>query len=129
MFNLPLKIKATERTPLLEYNPKDKTFNVIGVSIPDDAKMFYGPILLWVDSYTKTANQQGITINVDLDYFSIQSSLILLRILKKFESLPETTINWYFDDNDTEEIANDFSTMINIKFNLINKNTENNKEI
>jgi hypothetical protein len=128
MFDLPLKIKATEKTPLLEYNPIERTFSVIGVSVPEDAKMFYDPILLWVSGYVKSNTNGGMTININLDYFSTKSSLILLKMLKKFEVLPNILINWYYDDSESKEIGDDFSTMVNLTFNLIDKNPDIYKE-
>lgn len=130
MYNLPLKIKATERTPSLEYDPKGPTFNMIGISVPDDAKSFYAPILEWVQGYVKEDIKTPLTINIDLDYFSIQSASVLLKIIKYFDILPNVTLNWYFDDKDTEEIGHDLASMVRMKFNHINKNPEyyNNSE-
>jgi len=85
--NVPIRIKATERTPLMEYLPKELTFNMIGVSVPDDAKSFYAPVLTWIESYIKNNTTEKLTINIDLDYFSIQSASILLKILKLFDTL------------------------------------------
>lgn len=121
MYNIGLKIKATERTPLLEYIPRDNVFNMIGVSVPEDANKFFEPILKWIDGYIRTNNTKPITVNFDLDYFSIQSSKIILKILKQFSSLPNVTVNWYYDDVDNKEIGEDFSYMVNTKFNLIEK--------
>lgn len=125
MYNLPLKIKATERTPSLEYDPKGPTFNMIGISVPDDAKSFYAPILQWVEKYVREGVSDPMVINIDLDYFSIQSASVLLKIIKYFDTLPNVTLNWYFDDKDTEEIGHDLASMVKMKFNHINKNPEN----
>jgi hypothetical protein len=124
MYNLPLKIKATERTPSLEYDPKGPTFNMIGISVPDDAKSFYAPILQWVEKYSKEGVTNPMIINIDLDYFSIQSASALLKIIKYFDILPNVTLNWYFDDKDTEEIGQDLASMVKMKFNHINKNPD-----
>lgn len=123
--NIPIKIKATERTPLMEYIPKELTFNMVGVSIPDDAKSFYAPTLSWIESYIKNDIKDELTINIDLDYFSIQSASILLKILRLFDTLPNVVVNWYYDDPDTEEIGRDLDSMVNMKFNHILKNPEN----
>ena len=124
MYNLPLKIKATERTPSLEYDPKGPTFNMIGISVPDDAKSFYAPILQWVEKYVREGVSDPMIINIDLDYFSIQSASALLKIIKYFDILPNVTLNWYFDDKDTEEIGQDLASMVKMKFNHINKNPD-----
>jgi len=126
--NIPLRIKATDRTPMLEYNPKELTFSMVGVSVPDDAKSFYAPILSWVEGYVKNGITDQLTININLDYFSIQSASILLKILKLFDILPNVVVNWYFDDPDTEEIGFDLADMLRMKFNLIQKNPENYNE-
>lgn len=128
MYNLPLRIKATERTPSLEYDPKGPTFNMIGVSVPDDAKSFYAPILQWIEKYVEKyeerENKEPLVISIDLDYFSIQSASILLKIIKHFDKLPNVTLNWHFDDKDTEEIGYDLASMVKMRFNHINKNPE-----
>ena len=94
---------------------------MVGVSVPEDANKFFEPILKWIDGYIRTNNTKPITVNFDLDYFSIQSSKIILKILKQFSSLPNVTVNWYYDDVDNKEIGEDFSYMVNTKFNLIEK--------
>ena len=121
MYNIGLKIKATDRTPLLEYIPRDCVFNMIGVSVPEDASKFYEPILKWIDGYVSLNTTDPITVNFDLDYFSIQSSKIILNIIRKFSKLPNVTVNWYYDDADNKEIGEDFSYIANIQFNLIEK--------
>lgn len=117
--DIPLRIKATERTPLLEYLPKEGVFNMIGVSVPDNAKDFYDPILKWVDEYVKERPNKNLLININLDYFSIQSASLLLRILKLFDKLNNVKVNWYFDDADTEEIGRDLAGMVKMEFNYI----------
>lgn len=121
MYNIGLKIKSTDRTPLLEYVPRECVFNMIGVSVPEDASKFYEPILKWIDGYVSLNTSDPITVNFDLDYFSIQSSKIILNIIKKFSKLPNVTVNWYYDDADIKEIGEDLSYIANIKFNLIEK--------
>jgi len=119
-----IKVRATERTPLLEYIPKEMTFNMKGVSIPENAKEFYDPILLWIENFVSTDNTNPLIINIDLDYFSIQSASILLRIIKLFDKLPDVTVNWFYEDTDIEEIGHDLSSMVKMKFNHINKNPD-----
>ena len=117
--DIPLRIKATERTPLLEYLPKEGVFNMIGVSIPENAKDFYIPIIEWVDDYVKKEPNKNLIININLDYFSIQSASLLLKILKLFDNLVNVKVNWYFDDDDTEEIGLDLAGMLRMEFNYI----------
>lgn len=121
MYSSVIKIKPTDKTPLLEYNPKTGVFNVIGVSVPDSAMDFYTPVLDWIDGYIKDPND-SIIINVKLDYFSIQSSRYLLKIFKKFELLKgdsKVKVVWHYDDPDIEESGRDFSIMCNLEFEMM----------
>ena len=120
--SLTIRVTPTDKTPLLEFLPRDMIFNMIGVSIPDDAKTFYTPILEWIEEFTNENIEEPIVINIDLDYFSIQSASILLKMIKIFSVLPKVTVNWFYDDPDTEEIGRDLAYMVTITFNFINKN-------
>jgi len=121
MYDIGLKIKATDRTPLLEYKPREGVFNMIGVSVPDDANKFYEPIINWIIGYVELNKAEPITVNIELDYFSIKSSKNIVRILKEFSTLPNVTVNWYYDDPDIKEVGQDLSYIVNVNFNLIEK--------
>ena len=124
-YNNPLKVNQTDKTPLLSYDPKGRTFTMSGVSIPDNARLFYEPIMKWVEGYVKSQqSKDGITINVHLDYFNIASSAILLKILKEFEKIGDrVVINWFYDDEDDDmkEIGDDLQWMVKVQFNVIKK--------
>ncbi len=118
-YKIPLKINRTDETPLLEWSPKSFTFDIIGISVPKNAKLFYEPILEWIEGYVEDIKNK-IIINIDLDYFSTQSLVWLIKILKKFEKI-ESIVNWSWDEENIKECGEDISTIINIKFNLIQK--------
>jgi len=124
-YNNPLKVNQTDKTPLLSYDPKGRIFTMSGVSIPDNARLFYEPIMKWVEGYVKSEqSKDGITINVHLDYFNIASSAILLKILKEFEKIGDrVVINWFYDDEDDDmkEIGDDLQWMVKVQFNVIKK--------
>jgi hypothetical protein len=124
-YDIPLKVRSTERTPSLEYDPKDGSFTIKGASVPENAKLFYEPIISWVDGYVNyiaiKSSDVSIVVNVELDYFSTKSMLCLVSIFKKFETLNTAKINWIYDDVDIEECGRDLATMINVEFNFINK--------
>ena len=46
-----LCIKETEDTPLIHYDPNSGIFKIEGNSIPENAYLFYDPILIWLDKY------------------------------------------------------------------------------
>lgn len=119
IFDIPLKVKKTDRTPEFYYDPKENFFDIKGVSVPENATEFYDPIIKWVDGYILT-NPKSITINIELDYFSPKSLICLMRIFKKFEQF-DSTINWFYDDNDIHQCGIDLEDLLKIKFNFINK--------
>lgn len=129
MYSYSLRIKATEKTPLMMFDPSGPSFTMIGISVPDNAKEFYDPVLLWVEEYVSNKKEESITykysslltVNIDLDYFSIQSASMILKMIKQFDILKNIVLNWYFDDEDTKEIGQNFSSMVNMKFNYIEK--------
>ena len=124
-YNNPLKVNQTDKTPLLCYDPKNRLFTMSGVSVPENARVFYEPIMKWVEGYVRSEhNKDGITINVHLDYFNIASSAILLKILKEFEKIGDRVIiNWFYDeeDDDMREIGDDLQWMVKVQFNVIKK--------
>ena len=122
IYNIPLRVNATDKTPSFEYIPKSGTFHVIGVSVPKDAKIFYDPIIEWVDGFCKTQPLESyFIINIDLDYFSASSIVKLIVILKKLSKFDKSIINWIYEDDELLEAGDDLSTMINLKFNMIKK--------
>lgn len=122
IYNMPLKVNATDKTPSFEYIPKSGTFHVIGVSVPKDAKSFYDPIIEWVDGFCSVQKTDSrFIINIDLDYFSASSIVKLIVILKKLSRFDRSVINWIYEDDELLEAGEDLSTMINLQFNMIRK--------
>jgi hypothetical protein len=122
IYNIPLRVNATDKTPLFEYIPKSGTFHVVGVSVPKDAKLFYDPIIEWVDGFCATQSRESyFIINIDLDYFSASSIVKLIVILKKLSKFDRSVINWIYEDDELLEAGEDLSTMINLQFNMIRK--------
>lgn len=122
-YNLPLKVNQTDKTPLLSYDPKNRIFTMSGVSVPNNTREFYEPVVRWVEGYILSDFAKGgITINVSLDYFSIQSSVILLKILREFDKIKDKVIvNWIYevDDDDMREIGDDLKAMLGLELNVI----------
>jgi hypothetical protein len=120
--DLPLKIKATEKTPLFEYSPKEGYFSIVGASIPDNTGDYYKPIFIWAQEYVQNKDKNiKLYINLDLEYFSTQSIVFLIKILKLFQVFNQISINWYYDGEEMLECGQDLSSIINIPFNFISK--------
>jgi coproporphyrinogen III oxidase len=120
-----LKIQRTDKTPAITAT-LDGTITIIGISIPENAMAFYEDLKKWVDEYSKSSNQKTVC-NVFLDYFNTSTANIMLNFFKRLSLLRsdnhEVIINWYFEKNDIEmeESGNDYKSLLNIPFNLIEK--------
>lgn len=122
LYNIPLRMKATEKSPSFEYIPKDGIFNIKGVSVPTDPKSFYLPIIDWLDAFLKVQDKNSyFLINVDLGYFSPSSLLQLIKIFRKLEAFHNASINWYYEDSDLKEAGEELCDILKMHINLINK--------
>lgn len=95
-----------------------------GRSIPENSVEFYKPLIDWLENYTALGGK-ATNVNVQLEYFNTSSSKCLLDIFKKLELLHRkgtgVEINWYYeeDDEDMFEAGEDYQSIINIPFKMI----------
>lgn len=124
-----LEIKPSEISPQVIFDIENNIFLIKGKSILSNAVEFYSPVLEWLEGIE--GELKGRTDFVfDLDYFNITSSKRFLFILYKLKQLrdagEDVNIVWYTSDgdNDMREIGEDFSFMVDIPFQFINKTLE-----
>lgn len=122
-----LKKEATKRTPQVKFDIASQTFEISGVSFPEDAENYYSEIENWImDNETFISELQNPVIKIDLEYFN---SISLKNIVRTIRALLESnkdkfTVNWYYDVDD--EIAHEegieMSEILHKDFNFIPKN-------
>jgi SiaC family regulatory phosphoprotein len=112
-----INLEGTEDTPKIILDRNNGIFEISGRSLPEDSAEFYQPILDWLDEYGKNPNPETVFI-FKLEYFNTASSKLILDILSKLETITNTTINWYFheDDEDMEEAGTEFSDLVELPF-------------
>lgn len=112
-----INYESTEDTPKIILDRNNGIFEISGRSLPEDAAEFYEPILEWLGEYGSNPNPETVFI-FKLEYFNTASSKLILDILSKIENIPNTTIMWYFheDDEDMEEAGTEFSDLVEIPF-------------
>ncbi|HKL09385.1 MAG TPA: DUF1987 domain-containing protein [Bacteroidales bacterium] len=126
-----LYINPTEFTPKVHFDIKNKKFELIGTSRPEDVVAFYESIIYKIETYVNTMlNNEDKTedfifnLTFDLDYMNSASSKYILQILDYFKKLylkkAKITIDWYYEDVDDQifEDGEDLSDVIKIPFNL-----------
>ncbi len=117
-------MEGTAKTPDLSFDATTGVFDIKGRSIPENSVEFYKPILEWLDAYSKQAQAKTV-VNVQLEYFNTSSSKCILDLLKKFEMISKNgndiVVKWHYesDDEDMMEAGEDYKSIINVPFELV----------
>lgn len=118
---MTINIKAGSYTPLVFFTEETGVFEISGRSFPENAKIFYVPVLDWINSFT-TESQQLIC-KINLEYFNTASSKFLLEIFYAFQKKQQelevpVTIEWVYqeDDDDMKEAGEEFAQIVKLPF-------------
>ncbi len=99
----PYKVEATDFSPKVILDPKNNTFEISGISRPENANEFYEPIVNWLDKYIGNPNELT-ELKFRFDYFNTSSLKFFLMILSKCKEITESdakiSIKWYHDEED-----------------------------
>jgi len=99
-------------------------FEISGKTCPEDAIEFYDPVFNWLDEYSENPLNETV-FDFRLTYFNTVSSKILMMIMLRLEEISENgndvKVRWYYpeDDEDLEEAGEDFENMLEVDFELI----------
>jgi hypothetical protein len=100
-----ISIKETEATPGIEFNPEDGQLTIKGRSHPENAKVFYNPIITWCEEYVSKAPEKT-TLNVQLEHFNTMTSKSLLDVFRSLrpikEDAKELMVKWFYEADDEE---------------------------
>jgi hypothetical protein len=100
-----ISIKETEATPKVEFRPEEGMLTIQGRSHPENAKVFYGPLIEWCEDYAQSAPEKT-TLRIQLEHFNTISSKSLLDVFKTLQTLldqgKEFLIDWYYESDDEE---------------------------
>jgi hypothetical protein len=119
-----LRIDATVKTPFVDFDQESGIMLIQGRSIPQDAEIFWEPILKWFYAYSVKPAEKTYFI-FDFEYFNISSSKRVLFLLYKMAEMVESGIDieveWRCQDGDRDmrEVGNDYACMVNVPFNII----------
>jgi hypothetical protein len=116
--------EETLKTPFVKFDSDKGLVEIKGRSIPENSIEFYKPLIDWLDKYADQPNGRT-SVNIKLEYFNTSSSKCILDIFRKLELIHkkgnEVEINWYYeeDDEDMFEAGEDYQSIINIPFKMI----------
>lgn len=117
MSEQPLEVPPTRYTPAVILDPENCVFEFRGVSMPADAREFYGPIINWLTNYRFCDNKTS-SINFYLDYFNTTSSKLLLELFlvldKMYAKGAKVKIGWFYheDDEELKEVGQEYAQLL-----------------
>lgn len=114
-----IRINSSDRYPEITLDKANGIFEIKGISLPENGKEFYQPVLDFLGEYAASPN--AVTLFVfNLRYFNISSSKMILFILYKLREIHESgktvLVTWCFEDNDLLEAGQDFEHMSKVPF-------------
>lgn len=126
-----LYIDPTEFTPKINFDIKNRIFELTGTSRPEDVVSFFDSIIFKIEKYVHLIMNEKVNLEnfqfhlvFDLDYMNSASSKYILQILDHFKNLyrknAKITVDWYYEDIDDQlfEDGEDLSDVIKMPFNL-----------
>lgn len=118
-----INIKATDKTPDLQFDSERGTISIEGRSIAENPVEFYRPLFEKIKSYAQNPVQQT-TLRVKLEYFNTPSSKVLLDLfnqLNKLSDKSEVLVKWCYEKEDADmlEIGQDYESIVPLKFEMI----------
>lgn len=119
----PLIIEAKKDTPNIIFDAEKSVFSITGKSYPEDAHLFYEPVLKWIEEYGRNPNAFTV-FEFKLDYYNTSTTkqfTKILFLLEKFTERSAIKIKWYYKKEDDDALAAGlrFSKLVEIEFNLI----------
>ncbi len=114
-----IKINRSDSYPDIIMDKENGIFEIKGISLPENGKDFYQPVLDFLAEYAEAPNDVTHFL-FNLRYFNISSSKMLLFILYKLQEIqtPErkVLVTWCYDDEDILEAGKDFEQMVKVPF-------------
>jgi hypothetical protein len=116
-------IKATAKTPGIDFNPESGVLEIRGRSTPEDSRAFYKPLIAWGEGYAENPAPRTV-VEVHLEHFDTSSTKGLLDFLKRLrvirESQKEIEVIWHYESNDEDiqEAGENFEQITGLPFRL-----------
>jgi hypothetical protein len=119
-----LKLEATDYTLKTYFETSGKLL-FSGISIPENIINYNRITNNWIDEFI-TTYPKAFNVTFDVDYLNTASTRVIVTILKKIKTYCTAYnaivyITWYYEDDDILELGNEFSEIIEVKFNFIAK--------
>ncbi len=116
-----LNIIATKQSPEIYMSADDGVIKFIGKSRPEDALLFYEPVIDWVKEYANDPQPQT-TVIFDLEYFNSSTTKVFKRFfdcfLKIINQGKELVIEWHYqeEDEDMQDVGEELASLYALPF-------------
>ena len=78
-----IKLDQTKDTPSIHFNLAKNIFEIKGKSMPENATVFFKPIYEWIALFSSHHADNGIQLNVDLEYLNSSSIKLVFLIFNQ----------------------------------------------
>ena len=113
-----LELQATDKTPLVHFDPGTGMLELAGIAVHENADAFFAPIMAEIERYA-LAPAQNTTVRIELEYFNSSAAKYLLDMLRTLEDLhlagsSSVGLEWVHaaDDLDMQEAGQDFKFLL-----------------
>ncbi len=118
--------EQTKLTPQVKFDVPKQSFEITGVSFPEDPENYYNEIEEWIKmNEPYIIDMKNPILKIDLDYFNSISLKNIVRLVRDLISpnFDKFTINWYYDIDDeiSHEEGIEMSEILHKNFNFIPK--------
>lgn len=99
-----LDLDATEDLPCVLFDNSKGVFEISKRSLPENAILFYEPLINYVSEYIKTPKEET-NIVFHFDYISTSSTKQVMKMILLFDQLKQSkkvNLNWNYDKGDVD---------------------------
>ena len=119
-----LQIAKTSRTPAVSLDAEKGLLEIKGMSIPQNAKEFYKPIMQWIEQYSQNPTLKTVMI-MRFGLYNTSTAKYIMDMLKTFETLHkkgnDIKIQWQYEQGDEsyELDGKDFAEWFDVPFEVV----------
>ena len=101
-----IKINRSDVYHDIILDKENGVFEIRGISLSQDARDFYQPVLAFLDEYATNPNKVTIFV-FNLKYFNVSSAKMLLFVFYRLKEIYDkgntVLVTWCFDDDDIKD--------------------------
>jgi hypothetical protein len=120
-----LLLKESKSTPFVDFDADKDLLLIKGQSYPEDAFLFFKPLLEWLKEYLAGKVGQAVRLEITLTYTNTSSSKCIMMILDLLEDAADQGVNlnlkWICNEHNEyeQECAEEFKEDYTFPFEII----------